>query len=141
MTTKTLKRNIFQRILGIPATKAPADAGCWTYADGKLTIDTSRAPELSESWGAIRLEGSDLPVRVMVLRDGDGIYRAFRNQCGHAGRRLDPVPGTQQVQCCSMGKATYDYEGKVVSDSDVKPVEPYAVQTEGDTLIIELQPV
>ena len=103
MTTKTLKRNVFQRIFGIPATKPPKDASSWQYADGKLVIDLSKAPELSEPYGAVHFEGDNLPVRVLVLQDGAGNYRAFENKCEHAGRKLDPVPGTETIQCCSMG--------------------------------------
>ena len=138
MTTKTLKRNIFQRIFGIPATKPPADGGSWKYADGKLVIDLSKAPELSESFGAVHLEGDNLPFRLLVLQDGTGNYRAFENKCEHAGRKLDPVPGTETIQCCSVGQALYDYEGNVISGSAEKPVKFFDIVKENGTLIIEL---
>ena len=102
MKPVSLKRTFFQRILGIPATKPPADEGCWTFSGGTVEIDLSRAPELSKSWGAIRLEKKNLPERILVIRDDDDRYYVFRNQCQHMGRRLDPVPGTHTVQCCSL---------------------------------------
>jgi len=138
MTTRTLKRNIFQRILGIPATKPPADPGCWEFGDGSLKIDLSRAPELSEPFGALHLESEAMPTRVMVMQDGSGGYRAFENKCAHAGRKLDPVPGTETIQCCSMGHRTYDYQGNVLSGEDEIKVRPLNVQAEDGTLIIEL---
>lgn len=138
MTTQTLKRNIFQRIFGIPATKPPSDANSWKYADGKLVIDLSKAPELSEPYGAVHLEGDNLPVRLLVLQDGAGNFRAFENKCEHAGRKLDPVPGTETIQCCSVGQATYDYDGNVLSGSAENPVKFINVIKENGTLVIEL---
>ncbi len=138
MTTKILKRNIFQRIFGIPATQPPAEAGGWVYKDGKLTIDLNRTPELSEPWGAIQLENGDIPVKVLIFQDGEGGYRAFRNHCEHAGRKLDPVPGTETVQCCSIGKSAYDYDGKVLSGSSEKPITQYTVKLENGKLEIQL---
>ena len=137
MTTKTLKRNIFQRILGIPATKPPADPGCWGFEDGKVKIDLSKTPELSAPFGAIQLESEALPTRVMVMQDGSGAYRAFENKCAHAGRKLDPVPGTEIIQCRSMGQRTYDYQGNVLSGED-QNVKPLSVLVEDGTLVIDL---
>ena len=137
MTTKTLKRNIFQRILGIPATKPPADPGCWGFEDGEVKIDLSKTPELSAPFGAIQLESEALPTRVMVMQDGSGAYRAFENKCAHAGRKLDPVPGTETIQCCSMGQRTYDYQGNVLSGED-QNVKPLSVLVEDGTLVIDL---
>ena len=58
------------------------------------------------------MEGKNMPNRVLVVHGEDGEYRAFHNQCTHLGhRRLDPVPGTNTVQCCSVNKSTYDTEG------------------------------
>lgn len=138
MTTKTLKRNVFQRILGIPATKPPADSGCWEFEGGTVRVTLSRAPELSEPFGAVHLESEALPTRVMVMQDGNGVYRAFENKCAHAGRKLDPVPGTETVQCCSMGHLTYDYQGNVLTGEDDKRVRPLNVHTEDGILVIEL---
>jgi nitrite reductase/ring-hydroxylating ferredoxin subunit len=138
MTIKTLKRNIFQRIFGIPATKPPADVGSYVFKDDKLTIDLNRTPELSTPWGAIQLEDGDIPVKVLVLQDGEGDYRAFRNHCEHAGRKLDPVPGSETVQCCSIGKSVYDYDGEVLSGSSEKPITQYTVKVENGNLEIQL---
>ena len=101
MEVKFLQRNIFQRILGLPATAKPQDADCWSYADGKLTLDLKRVPELEKPGGAIRLEGRNLPERILVIFGEDEKFYVFRNRCTHVGhRRLDPVPGTKTIQCC-----------------------------------------
>ena len=61
------------------------------------------------------MEGWGLPLRVLVIRGDDGKFHAFHNRCTHIGhRRLDPVSGTGTVQCCSVGKSTYTYDGKKV---------------------------
>ena len=107
MGIKFLKRSFFQRLLGISATTKPGIDDCWNYAEGKLTIDLDKAVELKIPGGAIRFEGKGLPERVLVVSGEDGDYRAFHNRCTHLGhRRLDPVPGTSTVQCCSINKCT-----------------------------------
>ncbi len=135
---KSLKRNFFQRLFGIPATAPPGDPGCWEYASGQLTIDLRRAPELARPGGAIRLEGHPLPVRILVVRDEQGLWRAYRNRCRHGGRRLDPVPGTDSVQCCSVSKGTYDLEGNLVAGPGRGPLTVYPVENEGDRLLVDL---
>lgn len=139
MTTRTLKRNIFQRILGIPATKPPADPGCWSLSGTELILDLSRVPELAEPWGAIHIEGQGLSSKVLVLLDGEGTYRAFRNQCEHGGRKIDPVPGTETVQCCSVGQSVFNYDGSVVSGSAEKPIKVFPVRIENGTLLISIE--
>ena len=105
---KFLKRNFFLRIFGICATREPSDTECWRFADNVITVELSRAPELAEPGGAIRLEGKNLPERILVVHGEDGEYHAFLNKCVHGKRRLDPVPGTYTVQCCSVGKSNWE---------------------------------
>lgn len=135
---KSLKRNFWQRVLGISATGRPADGDCWSYSNGQVMVDLRRAPELSRPAGAIRLEGHNLPERILVLHGEDGRYHAFRNRCSHMGRRLDPVPGGETVQCCSVGKSTYDFHGQVLFGPASGPVETYEVKQVSDKLIITL---
>jgi nitrite reductase/ring-hydroxylating ferredoxin subunit len=138
MEVVTLKRTILQRLFGISATKIPADPGCWTAAAGKLVINLARAPELGKPGGAIRLEGKNMGQRILVVHGEDGNYYAFGNRCRHMGRRLDPVPGTGTVQCCSVGKTTYAYDGKVLSGPAKESVVTFAVLLKNGELSIEL---
>ncbi|MBN2126437.1 MAG: Rieske (2Fe-2S) protein [Deltaproteobacteria bacterium] len=141
MALTFLKRGIFQRIFGIPATPKPQDPNSWSYADGRLTLDLKRTPELDSAGGAVRLEGSALPGRVLLVRADDGTYRAFQNRCTHMGhRRLDPVPGTDTVQCCSVSRSTYDYAGKKIYGPAPEPIETYPVEMHEHTLIITVRP-
>jgi len=139
METKFLQRNIFQRIFGISATPKPQNSGCWSYSDGKLTIDLGIAPELKKAGSAIRLEGGSLPQRVLVFFGEDEKFHAFRNRCTHLGhRRLDFVPNTNTVQCCSVNKSTYDFDGKKVYGPAPDPIISYPTETDGDKLVITI---
>ena len=139
MEVKFLNRNIFQRIFGIPATPRFDNPDCWRFSDGKLTVDLKKVPELEKPGGAIRLEGGTLPQRVLVIHGGDDNYRVFRNRCSHIGhRRLDPVPGTNTVQCCSVSKSTYDFEGTKIHGPAPESIISYPVTIENDKLIATL---
>jgi len=127
----------FKRLLGICETKLPSDDGCWRYADGRLDIELSRAPELAAPGGALRFEGGALPKRVLLVHGHDGQFRAFPNRCTHAGhRRLDPVPGEPIVRCCSVGQSVFDYTGKRLSGSATESIQPLRVEATGDRLVI-----
>jgi nitrite reductase/ring-hydroxylating ferredoxin subunit len=138
MEVKTLKRTFLQRLFGISATKVPSDQGCWTYGDGKLRLEFRRAPELAQPGGAIRLEGKNLPDRILVVHGEDGNYYAFRNRCKHMGRRLDPILGAPTVQCCSINKTTYAYDGKVLSGPAKEAVGTFETRVRDEELIITL---
>ena len=140
MTIKFLNRSFFQRIFGRPATQKPLDPQCWSFSDGKITIYLNRAVELKKPGGALRLEGDGLPVRVLVIRGDDGKFHAFHNRCTHIDhRRLDPVPGTGTVQCCSVGKSTYTYDGKKIYGPPTGPINTFKVEVEGESLTLFLE--
>ena len=114
------------------------DEGCWTFDDGKIVVDLARAPELSSNYGAIRLEAKTLPERILVIRGDEGQFYAFQNRCTHGKRRLDPMPGKQQVQCCSIGKSIYDYQGKIISGSAKNDIKTYPLITDDGKLVITM---
>jgi len=138
MKTQTLQRNIFQRLLGLCATKAPADDGSWTVRGNQVLVDLGRVPELADPNRAVRLEKKGLPERLLVFHGNDGRYHVFKNRCKHGGRRVDPVPGREQVQCCSLGRSTYDYSGKILAGPAKRPLETLPVRMEDDRLVIEI---
>ena len=131
---------IIRRILGISSTRPPRLADCWGYRDGAVEIDLTRAPELSRPGGAMRLEGKGLPVRLLVVREGNDTFRAFENKCAHMGRRLDPLNGKAAVQCCSVGKSTFDFRGQVITGPAKGPVTLYRVEVENTLLRIPIEP-
>ena len=101
-------------------------------------MDLAHAPELASLNGALRLEAKGLPERVLVTQGEDGQYHAFQNRCTHAKRRLDPMPGAQQLQCCSIGKSIYDYNGKHVSGPAKGDIQTYPVTVDSGKLVITL---
>lgn len=130
---------LLKRIFGICETKPPSDARCWRYSGGKIEIQLDRAPELSNRGGAIRLEGKELPERVLILNGDDGNFHAFKNKCTHMGRRIDPVNGHGAVQCCSLSKSTFNYTGEMISGPAKGPLTSFKVESEDGKLIILIE--
>jgi nitrite reductase/ring-hydroxylating ferredoxin subunit len=128
----------FKRVLGICRTKSPAHPDCWKPGDGKIEVNLAQAAELGEPGAAIRLEGSGLAGRVLVLKAEDGAFHAFINKCSHAGRRLDPLPGQALVECCSVGKSRFDCTGERLSGSAKQAIKPLQVEEQAGKLIISL---
>ncbi len=140
MTVTFLQRSIWQRILGISATSKPENPDSWSYDAGTLTIQLNQAPELMKAGTALRFEGKGLPQRVLVVFGEDEQYRAFHNRCTHLGhRRLDYVPGTDTVQCCSVNKSTYTFEGEKIHGPTPKPITTYPVTLTNNELRIDLK--
>jgi len=135
---KDNKRGFFQRLFGKPVTQPPQDAGCWSYSNGTVVIELDKVPELAHAGGAIRLEGGNLPVKVLIIHGDDGNYHVFRNSCTHGKRCLDPVPGAGTVQCCSVGKSTFDYSGKVLRGGAKDNIVVYPVKVEEGRLRVQL---
>ena len=139
MTVKFLQRSIWQRIFGISATDKPQDESGWHYESGKLTISLDRIPELTRSGTAVRFEGKSLPVRVLVVFGEDRQYQAFHNRCTHLGhRRLDYVPGTETVQCCSVNKSTYTFDGDKIHGPAPRSIRTYPVEVGDGELRIRI---
>lgn len=137
MDVKFIKRSFLQRMFGVSETKKPAAENCWDYEERKLVINLHEASELRNPGGAIRLEGKNLPIRVLVVHGENGEYRAYRNQCSHIGhRRLDPVPGTTTVQCCSLNKSTFDSSGNTIFGPAPHSIHCYPVEKDREQLIV-----
>lgn len=132
---------LWRRILGRCLTREAADRSCWSYAEGQLTVNLERVPELAGRGSGVRIEGGGLPARILLVRGDDGELYAFRNACTHAGRRLDPVPGAGTIQCCSVGKSTFDYRGARLKGSGKADVTAYPVAASGQLAVIALEPV
>jgi nitrite reductase/ring-hydroxylating ferredoxin subunit len=129
------KRTIIQRIFGIPATKCAAE-GSWSLDGKNVRIDLGRLPEVAAPGTGVRIEGKGLPDRFLLIHGTDGEFHVFSNRCMHAGRRLDPHG--DGVQCCSVGKSTYDIGGVIRSGSAKKNLKKYSVKRENDYIIIEM---
>ncbi len=139
MTVKFLQRSIWQRLFGISATDLPQDESGWNYESGELTVNLERIPELTRSGTAVRFEGKNLPERVLVVFDENEKYQALHNRCTHLGhRRLDYVPETDTVQCCSVNKSTYTLAGEKIYGPAPSPIHTYPVEVTEGKLIIRI---
>lgn len=139
MKIKSNKIGFWKRLFGICLTQLPANLESWKYENGLLIVDLSQTPELSHKAGAIRIEDEKLPNRVLVVHGDDDKYYAYQNRCMHAKRRMDPVPESNTIQCCSVGKATYDYDGKLIHGSAKGPLTIYPVDHENGKLFINIE--
>ncbi len=126
------------RIFGICYTPLLGDSSAWRLEGRTLWVDLTKASALQQPGAAVRLEGGALPVRVVILHGLDGEWHAYENRCTHAGRRIDPLPAAGQLQCCSVGKSTWDYEGHRVSGSATGDLVRFPVAKDGDSLRVEL---
>lgn len=137
MKVKKLNRTIFQRILGRPATSLPENNDFWSVSNGNVIVELSKAPALAKPGGAVRLEGN-LSKNVLIVHGEDGLFYAYDNKCTHLGRRIDPVPGTETVQCCSINCATFDLDGNKIDGPAKRPLTTYPLQAVDDKLVIEI---
>ncbi len=131
------RRTFFQRVLGKPATPAGAPE-VWRYEAPTLRVSLPAARALAAPGGALRLEGPALPHGVLVVHGIDHRFRAYRNACGHGGRCVDPLPGEARLECCSLGRSTYDYDGRICSGPAHAPLHCYPARIEGEALVVEL---
>lgn len=127
-----------KRILGICDTRPPACADAWSLAGRTVTLDLARLPELAPAGGAVRLEGRGLPHRLLLVHGSDGGFYAFVNRCSHMGRRLDPLPGQDRLQCCSVSKSTFAYAGDPLAGAARTALKTFAVTLAGNELTIVL---
>jgi nitrite reductase/ring-hydroxylating ferredoxin subunit len=141
MSEKTLHRNFFQRLFGICQTMQPQDPNSWILEKSQIIIELDKMSELSEPDSAVRLELDTFPNRILVIRTINDKFYAFRNRCTHGKRRLDLMPGTEQVQCCSIGKSIFSKSGKIMSGSAKKPIITYPVRKDKNQLYIDFQSV
>lgn len=128
---------IFKRLFGICQTQLPQAEDCWKYDGNVLKVDLTKVPELSNPGSAVRIEDKSLPERILVVHGDDNKWYAFKNKCTHGGRRLDPLKGEGQLECCSVGKSQFSYDGKLLGGSARKDIETYDTEIENDELTLK----
>ena len=127
-----------KRIFGISETSLPADPQAWSLQNGSVRVDLSRMPELKSPGSGVRLEGKGLAPRLLVVHGDDGHYHAIANRCTHMGRRIDTIAGSNTIQCCSVSKSTFTYDGQPVGGAAKKALITFPVSMEGETLVVNL---
>lgn len=127
---------IFKRLFGISETALCADPQAWSVTRDRVRVDLARMPELRSAGGAVRLEGNGLKRRLLVFHGDDGRYHAVENHCTHMGRRIDPIVGGNRIECCSVSRSTYGYDGQPLGGAAKKPLRALPVRLDGATLTI-----
>jgi nitrite reductase/ring-hydroxylating ferredoxin subunit len=127
-----------KRIFGISATPAPVNDASWEFANQTIKIDLNQMPEIANAGSAVRLEGKGLPVRTLIVHGQDGAFHAFANRCTHMGRRIDILPGTDRIECCSVSKSTFDYGGQPLGGAARKPLPVFSTTLTGTELTVHL---
>lgn len=77
-----------------------------------LPIPVAHASELAEPYRVLVREVDG--VSLLLLRDEDGVVRAFRNACRHRGVRLLASDGTAKAFVCRYHGWTYDKRGSLL---------------------------
>ncbi len=131
-------RTILHRVFGISFTEELENKNSWTYQGGKLSIKLAQIPELSSLGGAVQIDDNLLPEKVLVIHGADGNYYSFKNVCPHAGRKIDVLKGTMNLECCSISESTFDYEGKVLSGPAKESLTSYLLTVDANQLTITL---
>lgn len=130
----------WKRVLGICDTRRLQAPDSWRIEGRDLVLDLQRIAELRHPSGAVRLEGKGLAFRVLIVHGSDGRFHAFENRCTHMGRRIDPLPGANRVQCCSVSKSTFDYGGRPVSGAARNPIRVFETRQQDGLLFVHLDP-
>lgn len=90
--------------------------------------------------GAVKLTlgGADGSQRkVIVVRPGEGDYRAFADACTHNGKELDYLHSAALLACC--GKSSrFDLSGEVLQGPAEVALSCYRVWREDGELVIEV---
>jgi len=129
--------SIFKAIFGICETKK-LDNGLWQKDGDIIKIELDKAPQLAHNDRAVYLKGSGLEAPVLVVRNKDGQFIAFKNKCTHKGRKIDPVPGENKLKCCSISHSTFDSQGNVLSGPAEGPLTIYETTRDGNNLVIKI---
>ena len=129
--------SIFKAILGICETKPLAETA-WELKDGHASVDLKAATSLACKGGATYLKGKGLTKPVLVVRGDDNKLYAYENSCTHGHRKIDPVPGTGKLKCCSVNHSTFNYDGKPLSGPAKHDIKRFEAKESGGRLVIKL---
>jgi len=126
---------------GQPASDtSAAPAGSYRVQDGRVHLVLSDVGDLLGVGGAVKfaLEGPNGSQRkVIVVRPGEGDYRAFADACTHNGKELNYLHSTGLLACCGRS-SRFDLSGKVLHGPAEVALAPYRVWREDGELVIEV---
>ncbi len=140
-SSQTTKEKIIQFNLDLPLEKAQTIPSSWYFDQDVAELE--RKNVFSRSWqmvgrsDQVALPGSFLTADiagepVLVVRDEEGILRAFSNVCRHrAARVMEQECGQAQRLRCRYHGWTYDLTGKLKGTPEFAGVENFAKEDNG----------
>lgn len=130
-----LATGFFDKLAGVTDVELLA-ADAWTFQDGTLAIHLNHT-SLQQTATAARVEDETLPARVLVIHAQDGGFYAYRNECTHGGRRVEPTDDGTTL-CTSFSGSRYERDGTVVGGPAPSPLTTYPAEHDGETLRVTL---
>ena len=127
---------IFRALLGI-CNSPKLDESLWTYTDDEIILEESAFDNCNVV--GVYLKGQGLASPVLLYRGDDQVLRAAKNVCPHAKRKLDPLPGSSKLRCCSINHSTFDYEGNKLSGPATGNLTIYPVKVENGIIRIAVK--
>jgi len=112
------------------------DNSLWQYQDGTLLLKREDY-EKQNSMG-VYMTGGGLPNPVLLFRGNDGVLYAIKNVCSHMRRKIDPVPGSNTLRCCSVMHSSFDYSGRKLSGPANKDLVAYDLSQKGHDILIKV---
>ena len=103
---------IFKSIFGI-CNSPKLNETLWHYENNVITIEESVFND--QNAAGVYMKGQGLLKPVLLYRGDDDALHAVQSVCPHAKRKIDPIPGSGKLRCCSLMHSTFDYNGKKLS--------------------------
>jgi nitrite reductase/ring-hydroxylating ferredoxin subunit len=106
-----------------------------------VVLDLKKIPSLKTVGGSVKIEIEDRkydPLKLLVVRVGDGEYKAFLDKCTHGGREMEYAGENKTLTCVSFGHSRFDDGGKVLEGPAEKPLRLFPARVDGDRLVISV---
>ncbi len=110
-----------------------------TFADGRITVNLARVPELRRTGAAFSIVDQSRGINIILIHARRGGYVAMDRSCTHGGAQCTYNPKRRTVQCTSLNHAEYDLHGTLLHGRTHGNLRTYATEALGSTLVIELE--
>ena len=128
--------SFFKAIFGI-CNSPKLDESLWRYEGGSIFLDEIAFDK--QNVVGVYMKGQCLPDPVLLYRGDDGVLRAARNVCPHAKRKIDPLPGSSKLRCCSVSHSDFGYDGKKINGPANDNLVVYSVKSENGKIQIPVK--
>ena len=109
---------------------------------GLVVIDLARAPELSQTGGAVKLVDSARKLQIVVARPARNQFVALDQKCTHGGGPLIYVHRHKHLYCACWGHAKFALDGSVLrwpNSQKPRPLRAHPVERRGSLLHVRVE--